>query len=138
MVAGLGPRRGQRLLGRLRHQASGLFTHFGHLGRGKQAPLEQGPLQDGNRVVPDLVVQLGLGPVLALGIGRRMRIWPRNGGVDQGGAEALADARHDGGGIFADFEIIPAVDAVDGQPGEALTSSEIGPGDCWDAGTEIA
>jgi len=39
--------------------------------------------------------------------------------VDQGRAEALADAGHDTGGIFADFEIVPTVNAVDGQPREA-------------------
>ena len=114
----VGPAGGQRPLGRGRHRRLGLVTHGGHGRLVEDARRQQRPLHAGDRVHLALVLELGGQPVLALGVGRRVRVGPGDGGVDEGGAGAgpyVGDGR---AGQVAHGEVVGAVDGVDGEAGE--------------------
>ena len=109
----------QRRLGGLGHDAPRLVPDATGLVGGQTAALDQGPLEVVDRVVRQLPLDLLRDPVLALGVGRRVRVGPGHTGVDQRRTDAGPDLAHHLAGRPSDREVVGAVDRPHLQPGEA-------------------
>ena len=131
----VGPGRGQRLLGRVGH-------HGARPRRGSPRPRPavstpastSARAQQEDRVVRGLVGQLLGGAVLALGVGRRVRVRPGDLGVDQRRARRRPARGRSRRRRSRGLEVVAAVDLVDrAGRGSPRTISEIGAGD-WSLG----
>ncbi len=119
-VVDVGTRAGERGLGGLGHGAAGLVADVHGLVGGEDTARDERGLEALDRVVARLPLELVRQAVLALGVGRRVRVRPGDRGVDERRPDAGPHVADHLLRRLADLEVVGAVDRPGLQAGEPL------------------